>query len=222
MKVSVIIPAHNEEENLPILLEKTIRVVRGGDIIVVNDGSTDRTGDVAEKFASKKVRVINHPKNLGMSQALVTGLKNARYEWVVFMNADLQYDPKDIIKLMEDKEKYDIISGWRTERKDSFFRILVSKIFRKVIHLFFGVKLLDPNSGLKVMKKRVALELFSKMSRLRRPHRLMLVVATKSGYSVAEKPVKHFPRKYGMSYMGFREFFITILDLVTLGMTDLT
>lgn len=215
--ISVVIPAYNEEENIPILYEKLKRVLEnlGEDyeIIFVDDGSTDRTYEVLKEIAQrdKKVKVIRFRRNFGQTSALYAGFEHAKGDVIITMDADLQNDPEDIPRLLEKmKEGYDIVSGWRKERKDPFLsRRLPSMIANWIISKVTGVYLHDYGCTLKAYKAEIAksFRLYGDM------HRFLPALAKRFGAKITELPVKHHPRLYGKSKYGIGRTIRVILDI---------
>ena len=215
--ISVVIPAYNEEENVPILYEKLKRVLEnlGEDyeIIFVDDGSTDRTYEVLKEIAQrdKKVKVIRFRRNFGQTAALYAGFEHAKGDVIITMDADLQNDPEDIPRLLEKmKEGYDIVSGWRKERKDPFLsRRLPSMIANWIISKVTGVYLHDYGCTLKAYRAEIAksFRLYGDM------HRFLPALAKRFGAKITELPVKHHPRLYGKSKYGIGRTIRVILDI---------
>ncbi|MBL7119023.1 glycosyltransferase family 2 protein [Candidatus Bathyarchaeota archaeon] len=219
-KVTVLIPAFNEEESLPILVDRLRKLIKegaiDGDILIVDDGSTDRTGKVAEKLAhrDRSVGVIRHRRNLGKSQALRTGIPRCTGDYIVVIDADLQYAPEDIPRLISALEGgLDVVNGWRRNRRDSWVRKFPSGIYNMVSQLVFDLKVNDYNSGLKAFRREV-LEGISLRSDL---HRYMLPLAHQAGFEVGEIEISHFPRKYGRTKYGSPiRFILGVFDLISL------
>ena len=215
--ISVVIPAYNEEENIPILYEKLKKVLdslkEDYEIIFVDDGSTDRTPEILKEISEKdkKVKVIRFRRNYGQTAAMYAGFEHAKGDVIITMDADLQNDPEDIPKLLEKmKEGYDIVSGWRKERKDPFLsRKLPSMIANKIISIVTGVKLHDYGCTLKAYKADIAkrYRLYGDM------HRFLPALAKRFGAKITEIPVKHHPRLYGKSKYGIGRTIRVILDI---------
>ncbi len=216
-KLSVVIPVYNEEENIERLYEELKEVLDrlrlDYEIIFVNDGSTDRSPEILDRLAEKdpKVRVIHFRKNYGQTAAMYAGFQYAEGDVIITMDGDLQNDPKDIPKLLEKiEEGYDIVSGWRKNRKDPFLsRILPSKIANWIISKVTGVHLHDYGCTLKAYRKEVAknFRLYGDM------HRFLPAVAKSFGAKITEVVVNHRPRLYGKSKYGIGRTIRVILDI---------
>ncbi|NPA53009.1 MAG: glycosyltransferase family 2 protein [Aquificae bacterium] len=216
--LSVTIPVYNEEENLPILYEKLKKVLDNlgytYEIIFIDDGSSDRSWEIIKELAQKDPHVvgIRFRRNYGQTAAMSAGFEHARGKIVIAMDADLQNDPEDIPKLLQKLEEgYDIVSGWRKDRKDPFIsRTLPSKIANWLISKVTGVHLHDYGCSLKAYRADVAkqLDFYGEM------HRFLPALAKPLGAKVTEVPVKHHPRKFGKSKYGISRTFKVILDLI--------
>ncbi|MFN3739525.1 MAG: glycosyltransferase family 2 protein [Thermodesulfovibrionales bacterium] len=217
MTLSVVIPVYNEEENIPVLHERLVSVlerIKDYEIIYVDDGSTDRTLEILEELQkrSSHVVVLSLRRNFGQTAAFAAGFDFARGDVIVTMDADLQNDPEDIPRLLELIKEYDLVSGWRKERKDPFFsRRLPSIIANWLISKVTGVRLHDYGCSLKAYRKDIIknLRLYGEM------HRFIPAVASWYGVRVTEVPVKHHPRFKGRSKYGISRTFKVLLDLVT-------
>ncbi len=217
MKVSVVIPAYNEEENLPVLYERLKAVLDKleGDyeILFVDDGSTDGSFEVLRDLARRdeRVRVIRFRRNYGQTAAMYAGFEHATGDVIVTMDADLQNDPEDIPRLLRKLEEgYDIVSGWRKDRKDPFLsRRLPSKIANWIISKVTGVELHDYGCTLKAYRSEIAkrYRLYGDM------HRFLPALARRFGARVTEIPVRHHPRLYGRSKYGIGRTVRVILDI---------
>ncbi|GAB6073010.1 glycosyltransferase family 2 protein [Venenivibrio stagnispumantis] len=218
MDISVVIPIYNEEENLPILYEKLKNVLdrlnKEYEIIFVNDGSTDNSWNIIKQLAEKDKRVIgvNFRRNFGQTAAMSAGFETAKGDIIITMDGDLQNDPEDIPKLLEKiDEGYDIVSGWRKNRKDAFLsRTLPSKIANALISKVTGVHLHDYGCSLKAYKSEIAknLDFYGEM------HRFLPALSKAIGAKITEIPVNHHPRIYGKSKYGISRTFKVILDLL--------
>ncbi len=227
MDISVVVPVMNEEGSLKELFKKLKKVLeelfsgepdkykKGYEIIFVDDGSTDGSFEILEKIAQEdeKVRVIRFRTNFGQTAALSAGFKYAKGDVIITIDADLQNDPEDIPKLLEKMgEGYDVVSGWRRNRRDPFLnRRLPSFFANKIISRITGVCLHDYGCTLKAYRKEIVMniDLYGQM------HRFLPALAKWVGASVGEVEVRHFPRKYGRSKYGISRTVAVILDLVT-------
>ena len=215
--ISVVVPAYNEEENIPILYEKLKNVLdnigESYEILFVDDGSQDKTPDILKDIAKKdnKVKVIRFRRNYGQTSAIYAGFEHARGDVIITMDADLQNDPEDIPKLLEKiNEGYDIVSGWRKDRKDPFLsRKLPSRIANWIISKVTGVHLHDYGCTLKAYRSEIAkrYRLYGDM------HRFLPALAKRFGAKVTEIPVRHHPRLYGSSKYGIDRTIRVILDI---------
>ena len=215
--ISIVIPAYNEEENIPVLYERLKKVLdslgKDYEIIFVDDGSEDRTPEVLKEIAEKdkKVKVIRFRRNYGQTAAMYAGFEHAKGDVIITMDADLQNDPEDIPKLLEKMEEgYDIVSGWRKDRKDPFLsRKLPSKIANWIISKVTGVELHDYGCTLKAYRAEIAkrYRLYGDM------HRFLPALAKRFGARITEIPVRHHPRLYGRSKYGIGRTVRVILDI---------
>lgn len=216
--ISVVVPLYNEQESLPELFTKLEEVMKGiGDeyeYIFIDDGSVDRSLPILRELyaQSPHVKVISFRRNYGKSAALSVGFKEARGDYVVTMDADLQDDPEEIPALLARiREGADLVSGWKRSRRDPLTKTLPSKFFNFVTSLMSGIKLHDFNCGLKAYRGEVV-KTISVYGEL---HRFIPMLAGWEGFKVAEIRVRHFKRKYGQSKYGGKRFLNGFFDLVT-------
>ncbi len=217
MKLSLIIPVHNEEENLPILQER-IEALFGNpaealEIIYIDDGSTDGSFAVLRRLAQDgRVRVIRLARNYGQTAAIAAGFAASSGEIIVPLDADLQNDPADIPKLVAKlNEGYDVVSGWRRKRKDNWlFTVLPSKVANYLISWITAVKLHDYGCTLKAYRREVIkdLKLYGEM------HRFLPAYAAWYGAKVTELETTHHPRIRGRSKYSIGKTFRVVLDLL--------
>ena len=215
--ISIVIPAYNEEDNIPILYEKLKGVLerlgREYEIIFVDDGSVDRTWERLKEIAEKdqRVKLIRFRKNYGQTAAMYAGFQHVSGEVVITLDADLQNDPEDIPMLLQKLEEgYDIVSGWRKDRKDPFLsRKLPSMIANWIISKVTGVELHDYGCTLKAYRADIVkrLELYGDM------HRFLPALTKRLGAKITEIPVRHHPRLYGKSKYGIGRTVRVILDI---------
>ncbi|MEO6190668.1 MAG: glycosyltransferase family 2 protein [Saprospiraceae bacterium] len=221
--ISIIIPAYNEEESLPELVQWiNSTLVNTGltyDIWFVDDGSTDLTWTVIKKLNVEYpdlIKGIKFRRNYGKSAALNSGFQACRGEVIITMDADLQDSPEEIPGLyhMIKNENFDLVSGWKKKRHDNTFtKNIPSKIYNGITRWMTGIELHDMNCGLKAYRKDVvkSIEVYGEM------HRYIPVIAKWAGFrNIGEKVVQHKARKYGYSKFGLSRFFNGFLDLATL------
>ncbi|QJA06792.1 glycosyltransferase family 2 protein [Thermosulfurimonas marina] len=216
-EVSIVIPAYNEEEALPHLLERLAEIlpqIPPAEVLIVDDGSTDGTPEILKDSVKRYpwLRVLILRRNFGQSAALTCGLDHARGKILVTLDADLQNDPADIPKLLDKlKEGYDLVSGWRKNRQDPFFtRKLPSRVANALISRITGVRLHDYGCTLKAYR-REALQGVTIYGEL---HRFIPVLADLRGARIAEVPVRHHPRRFGKSKYGLSRTYRVLLDLL--------
>lgn len=217
--LSVVLPLFNEEENIPTLnselQEACSNLGKSYEIIYIDDGSTDKSLEILShlQMADPHIVVISFRRNFGQTAAISAGFDYARGEIIVSMDADLQNDPHDIPNFLEKIEKgYDVVTGWRHDRKDKFItRRLPSMLANKIISYTTGVRLHDYGCTLKAFRREVVknIRLYGEM------HRFIPAIASGMGISIAEIKVNHRPRKFGTSKYGIGRTFKVILDLVT-------
>lgn len=218
-EITIVIPLMNEEENVPDLISHLQECMkhsgRSYEVLIIDDGSTDRTWELLKRSREKdeRIRLIRFRRNFGQTAALKAGFDLARGRIIVTMDGDLQNDPADIEKLVLHLEQgYDIVSGWRYPRKDPFLsRRLPSIIANWIISLSTKVKLHDYGCTLKAFRAEVAknLDLYGEM------HRFIPALSSWMGVAVSEVKVNHLPRKKGKSKYGISRTLRVILDLIT-------
>ncbi len=219
MNVSIVVPILNEEETVEPLYRKIVEVMDATDhryeILFIDDGSTDRTPEILQRLAgeSDTLRVVRFRRNFGQTAALAAGFDRARGEVVVTLDADLQNDPTDIPRLLEEMtDEVDVVSGWRKDRKDKFLsRRLPSMMANALISRITGVRLHDYGCTLKAYRREVLehVRLYGEM------HRFIPALASWAGGNVREVVVKHHPRRFGKSKYGISRTFRVVLDLTT-------
>lgn len=218
LDISIVIPVFNEQQSILILHDEVSDVLRSWhksyEIIYVDDGSTDDSLSVIRKLGSKDnhVLVIPFRANFGKSEALAAGFRKAQGDIIVTLDADLQDDPAEIPKLIKKlDEGYDLVSGWRVKRADTLNKKISSYLFNSITALFTGVRLHDANCGLKVLKREIASEvpLYGEL------HRFIPVLAAKDKFRVTEVPIRHRPRKFGVSKYGWERSWRGMVDLLT-------
>ncbi|MCC6298136.1 MAG: glycosyltransferase family 2 protein [Anaerolineales bacterium] len=220
MNLSLVIPVYNEEASLPLLHEAIHRALKeikqSWEIIFVDDGSTDGSLKALTTLAKKdpqRVRVVVFRRNFGQTAAISAGIDHAQGETIILLDADLQNDPADIPRLLAKlNEGYDLVSGWRKDRKDSrLTRTVPSNIANWIISRVTGVRLHDFGCTLKAYKRDAlaGFRLYGEM------HRFIPVFAHSIGARITEMPVSHHPRKFGRANYGLERTVKVLLDLFT-------
>ncbi len=216
--VTVCIPLFNEEESLGELYGLLTAMLEGSaaghELIFIDDGSTDGSLSalIGLRKEDRRVKIISFNRNYGKSAALSEGFRVARGDFVVTIDADLQDNPNEIPGLIEKlDEGYDLVSGWKMNRKDPITKTWPSKFFNLVTSLVSGIRLHDFNCGLKVYRKEVV----KRMSIYGELHRFIPVLAGWEGFRVAEKGVTHSERRFGRSKYGVNRFLNGFFDLIT-------
>lgn len=217
--LSIITPVYNEEENIEILYKEITQSVnrfKDYEIIFINDGSTDGSLDILKSLSNKdkRVKIINFRKNFGQSAAISAGFDYCEGKYVITLDSDLQNDPADIPLIVEKLEQgYDIVNGWRKNRKDKFITRKIPSFFgNKLISFITKVKLHDYGCTLRGFKKEVVknLKLYGEM------HRYIPAIASRMGIKSIEIPVNHRERMFGKSKYGLGRTFRVILDLISI------
>jgi len=217
--LSIVVPIYNEEESITFLYERVTAALASTalvyELILVDDGSSDRSFLLLKDIAlhDLRVKVIRFRRNFGQTAAMAAGFDAASGRVVVPMDGDLQNDPTDIPKLLAKiDDGYDVVSGWRKDRQDTFInRKLPSMIANGLISRFTGVHLHDYGCTLKAYRREVldGINLYGEM------HRFVPALASQVGAKVTELPVKHHPRLYGTSKYGISRTVRVVLDLMT-------
>ncbi|MBL7819184.1 MAG: glycosyltransferase family 2 protein [Saprospiraceae bacterium] len=222
MDLALIIPAYNEEESLPELVDWIQKVINPSglsyEVWFIDDGSTDQTWAVIEQLnlRNPQIKGIKFRRNYGKSAALNTGFHTCQADVIITMDADLQDSPEEVPELyrMIKMEGYDVVSGWKKKRYDNALtKNIPSKIYNGVTSWMSGVKLHDMNCGLKAYRSEVvkSIEVYGEM------HRYIPVIAKWAGFrKIGEKIVQHQARKYGHSKFGMSRFINGFLDLSTI------
>ncbi len=217
--ISIVIPVYDEEQSLPILVERILTVARDHaldlrQVILVDDGSRDRSWPVIRELAAAQRPVIGVRlrRNFGKSTALNVGIGLATGRIIVTMDADLQDDPRDLPRFLEALAAgSDLVSGWKKPRHDPLSKTLPSRLFNLATGLLSGVPLHDFNSGFKAYRREIfdSVELYGEL------HRFVPVLASSLGFRIGEVVVQHHPRRFGRSKFGLGRFLHGFIDLLT-------
>ncbi len=218
LDLSVVVPVLNEEDSLPILHQRLTEVLAGSahsyEILLVDDGSTDHSFDIMRELQAQDahLRVVRFRRNHGQTAAFAAGFDRAQGDVVVTMDADLQNDPADIPALMAKiAEGYDVVSGWRVDRKDRFVdRRLPSLVANHLIGWTTGVRIHDYGCSLKAYRREVLkdVRLYGEL------HRFIPALAYAAGARVTEIPVRHHPRRFGKAKYGLSRTLKVFLDIL--------
>lgn len=206
-ELSVFLPAYNEENNLSDTVSEAVSVLKKltekYELIIVNDGSKDKTEEVAKKLAEKNrfIRIIEHPVNRGYGAALKSGLYGAKYKWIVFTDADGQFNFSELERFIETQRstKSDLVIGYYLGRKVPFYRIWGSKLlWEPAVFLLFRLKVKDIDCGFKLISRKV-IETISPLEAERGPFisSELLIKAKKAGFKISQIGVRHYPRRSG-------------------------
>src|SRR5437762_2486777 len=218
--LSIILPAFNEAANIRHVIEEAYQTIPTltpiFEIIVVNDGSKDGTGEICDELAEElpNLRVVHHPQNRGYGAALKSGIERARYDLIFFTDADGQFDLKEVAALLEQTDAYDIVAGYRARRQDPPHRLLFAWGWNVLVRLVLGVRIRDIDCAFKVFNRRVfnSIQIQSVGAMVNTE---IFAQASKFGMTVKEMRVSHFPRRHGKPTGGnpavilkaFRELF---------------
>ena len=216
--ISIIVPVLNEEGSLDKFYNETIKSLNeysNWEIIIIDDGSDDESYNIMRKIADNdsRVSIIQFFKNFGKADALSEGFKQANGDVVITIDADLQDDPAEIPRLIEKiQEGWDVVSGWKKDRKDPISKRLPSKLFNMVTRFLTGIKIHDFNCGLKAYRRKVvkSIDIYGGL------HRYIPAIAGQKGFSITEIAVNHRPREFGETKYGGNRLFHGFFDLFTM------
>jgi glycosyltransferase involved in cell wall biosynthesis len=219
LDISVLVPVLDEAETVEELGARVAAVLDGRgsrfEIVFVDDGSRDGTAERVRAAHGRdpRIKLLRLRRNFGKAAALSAGVEHARGRIVITMDGDLQDDPEEIPRLLEMLETggFDLVSGWKRERRDPVAKRIPSRLFNWVTRRLAGVDLHDFNSGFKVYRREV-LDQIAVYGEL---HRYIPVLASRRGFAVGEAPVTHHARRYGVSKYGWDRFYKGLLDLIT-------
>ena len=216
--ISIIVPVLNEEGSLDKFYNETTKSLNeysNWEIIFIDDGSDDESYNIMRKLADEdnRVSIIQFFKNFGKADALSEGFKQANGDVVITIDADLQDDPAEIPRLVEKiQEGWDVVSGWKKDRKDPISKRLPSKLFNMVTRFLTGIKINDFNCGLKAYRRKVvkSIDIYGGL------HRYIPAIAGQKGFSITEIAVNHRPREFGETKYGGNRLFHGFFDLFTM------
>lgn len=201
--LSVFFPAYNEEKNIKRTVEKTAKILpkitNQWEILVVNDGSTDKTEQIVKRLMKResRIRMITHTPNRGYGAAVKSGLYHSRFDWIFFTDSDGQFNFAEIEKFIAAKDQADLIIGYRLKRSDPPLRILIARLLKIWDWVFFRLNVRDPDCAFKLIKRKV----IKKIPRLSTESAItvteFLVRAQRAGFKIMEIGVHHYPRRAG-------------------------
>lgn len=200
--LSVFFPCHNEQEHIAKLVNQTLGVLEDtcGDfeVIIVDDGSRDRTAAIADELAGEdtRIRVVHHPTNMGYGAALQSGFKAACKELVFYTDGDAQFDIRELPPLLELIEQYDIVSCYRRKRQDNLVRRIIGWGWTQLVCVLFSMRIRDIDCAFKLYRR----DIFDNIKMVSTGALIdaeILARATRKGYTVVQRPVSHFPRTEG-------------------------
>jgi glycosyltransferase involved in cell wall biosynthesis len=219
-QVSLFFPVYRDEATVARVTDKALRlldeVASRYEVIIVDDGSPDASGAVADEIAARHehVRVIHHPRNLGYGAALRTGFSAARYEWICFTDGDDEYEVADLRKLLRLKDHYDLIITFRYAKRYSSMRIVISYVYNRVLRFLFQTKYRDISCGLRLIRRDVVqeLDLISTSPFIGAEIAIKTLIR---GFRVGEVGVQTFPREFGKgSSTSMKNIIATIKDML--------
>ena len=217
--LSVVIPVYNEEENLPLLWPELRAVLEemqvSFEVLMVDDGSRDRSAEIIRQFAAadRRVRLVSLKANAGETAATDAGLRRARGQWIVTMDADLQNDPRDIPTLVGHLDRWDAATGWRVTRDDSVVRRASSRVGNAVRNALSEEDIRDSGCTFRAFRR----ECLRGLVLYRGLHRFIPTLLRLRGYRVVEVPVHHRPRRFGESKYGIaNRAFVAFVDLLVI------
>jgi glycosyltransferase involved in cell wall biosynthesis len=201
--ISVLLPCYNEEANVESTVRKAIavlnRLAADFEVIIVNDGSADHTGQIADRLAIEdpRIKAIHHPKNRGYGGAVQSGIRASTREFILHTDGDGQFDMNELPALLPLMEQYDFVACWRIDRKDPWIRRLNAWCWTRLVNLVFGMRIRDVNCAFKLFRRRI-LEMTPLYSTGALISAEILARATRSGCRITQRGVHHYPRTAGV------------------------
>jgi glycosyltransferase involved in cell wall biosynthesis len=221
--ISAFFPAFNDGGTIPSMVISVLRtlpaVTDDYEVVVVNDGSSDYTAEMLEELARlyPQVRIVTHPQNRGYGAALRSGFGSATKEWVFYTDGDGQYDPRELVSLVDAvQEDTDIVNGYKIERHDPLHRVIIGRVYHHIVRMMFGFRLRDVDCDFRLIKRKV----FDEVELRSTSGTICLEMVKKmqdAGFRFEEVPVHHFHRAYGKSqFFNFPRLVRTAVQLITL------
>ena len=221
--ISAFFPAFNDGGTIPSMVISVVRtlpkVTDDFEVVVVNDGSSDYTAEMLEELDRlyPQVRIVTHPQNRGYGAALRSGFSSATKEWIFYTDGDGQYDPRELVNLVEAvQEDTDIVNGFKIERHDPLHRVIIGRVYHHIVRLMFGFRLRDVDCDFRLIRRKV----FDEVQLRSTSGTICLEMVKKmqdAGFKFEEVPVHHFHRAYGKSqFFNFPRLVRTAVQLVTL------
>lgn len=219
--LTLFFPVYKDEGTVRVVAEKSLDVLRSltetFEIIIVNDGTPDRAGEIADQLASEYpgiIRVIHHPGNLGYGAAIRTGLVNARHEWICFIDGDDEYDVYDLPKLFRLRDYYDLIITFRYAKMYSSRRQLISYVYNVILRILFRINYRDISTGFRLIRRSIVDELYLESNSPFIGAEIAIKTMLK-GFRVGEVGIQTFPRKFGSSSStSLKNIHATIRDML--------
>jgi dolichol-phosphate mannosyltransferase len=215
--ISIVVPVYNEEENLPILIPHLSKVLdplgKSYEMILVDDGSSDGSRKIVKQMASTdpRIHLLGFKKNCGETAAGAAGLKAARGDIVITIDADLQNDPEDIPRMLGYLKEYDMVTGWREKRDDSWVKRITSRVANRIRNRLSGEEIRDSGCTFRAYKR----ECLQELKLYKGMHRFMPTLVKMEGYRVIEIPIAHHPRRFGVSkYTTWNRMWRAFVDLL--------
>jgi glycosyltransferase involved in cell wall biosynthesis len=215
--ISVVVPVYNEEENLSVLIPQIAEVLKPlgktYEMIFVDDGSKDHSRRLLKEMVLQypQIRILGFKKNCGETAAGAAGIKEARGGIIITIDADLQNDPKDIPKMLDYLKEYDMVTGWRQKREDSWVKRITSKIANRIRNSLSGEEIQDSGCTFRAYKR----ECLQNLKLYKGMHRFIPTLVKMEGYRVTEIPIAHHPRKFGVSkYTTWNRMWRAFIDLL--------
>jgi len=221
--ITAFFPAYNDGGTISSMVISALITLRGVtddfEIIVINDGSSDYTGEMLEELSRvyPEVRIVNHPTNKGYGSALRTGFSAAKKEWIFYTDGDAQYYPRELVRLVQAvRRDTDVVNGYKISRQDPLHRIFIGRLYHHIVRILFGFRLRDVDCDFRLMRRKI----FDEVQLHSTSGTICLEMVKKfqdAGYKFEEVPVHHYHRAYGKSqFFNFRRLFRTGYQLIRL------